>query len=423
MTRKVILRDRQKIFPFNEPARDLRVLNKKLYVHQSDVLDEVLAPDYVTEVREVDALRDVDAKRMETVAFRDNLFFDRAFLSEFIGRARASGEACRAAFSPDDPAIVEHALPLQRGIRREGNTLVADLWYFPHGVESNVRPLVMDTASHEMGYYHVPTHMSNAMGDLVYHVPTKAFCSIEHWVHTITANVIFGVYADGARLDLEIERSLSKNLKILWRAVLERKQVLGCSEVVHIGRNCSIDPSVTIRGPTYIGDNVSIGPGAVIDVAYIGDNVDIGTGGQVMLSVVSDRCFLPFRAALFMSVMMAGSMVAQNTCLQFCSIGRNTFVGAGNTFTDFNLVPGKPIRAIDRGELEETGMPVLGGCVGHNCFIGSGMVIYPARAIESDVVLLASDERRVIERAVHYEDSDHFNVGGAAESHRRWYPR
>ncbi len=420
--RKLILRDRSHIFPFNEPARDLRVLNKKLYIHQGDVLDRVLAPEYVTEVREVDSLADVDPSRVETIAFRDNLFFDEPFLSEFVRRARGLGKACRVALSPDDSAITRHALPLQRGIRRKGDVYVADLWYFPHGVESNVRRLVVDTEPHEMGYYHVPTHMSNAMGDLIYHVPTKAFCSIEHWVHTVTANIIFGIYAEGARLDRKIEQSVGKNLRILWRAMLERRQVLECSEVVHIGRNCSIDPSVTIRGPSYIGDNVSIGPGAVVDVSYIGDNVDIGTGGQVMLSVVSDRCFLPFRASLFMSVMMANSMVAQNTCLQFCSVGRNTFIGAGNTFTDFNLVPGKPIKAMNRGQLEETGMPVLGGCVGHNCFIGSGMVVYPARAIESDVVLLASSERRVIDRTITYEDSDHFTIG-APDAHRRWYPR
>jgi carbonic anhydrase/acetyltransferase-like protein (isoleucine patch superfamily) len=265
--------------------------------------------------------------------------------------------------------------------------------------------------------------MSNAMGDLVYYVPTKAFCSIEHWVHTITANIIFGVYSRGARLDRKIERRLGQNLRILWRAMLERKQVLGCSEVVQIGRNCSIDPSVIIRGPTYIGDNVSIGPGAVIDVSYIGNNVDIGTGGQVMLSVVSDRCFLPFRAALFMSLMMSDSMVAQNTCLQFCSIGRNTFIGAGSTFTDFNLLPNKSIRAMSEGRLDETGMPVLGGCVGHSCFIGSGVVVYPARAIESDVVVVASDRRRVIDRTVTYEDSDHFGIDGGVDGHRRRYPR
>ncbi|HHN93895.1 MAG TPA: hypothetical protein ENK17_03930 [Anaerolineae bacterium] len=140
------------------------------------------------------------------------------------------------------------------------------------------------------------------------------------------------------------------------------------------------------------------------------------------MSVVSDRCFLPFRASLFMTTMMEDSMVAQNTCLQFCSVGRDTFIGAGNTFTDFNLVP-KPIRAVNGEELGETGMPVLGGCVGNNCFIGSGMVVYPARAIESDVVLFATAERRVIDKNVYYEDSDHFSIRDGDKLHPRNYPR
>jgi carbonic anhydrase/acetyltransferase-like protein (isoleucine patch superfamily) len=373
-------------------------------------------------VREVSSLADVDPKRVETLAYRNNLFFDKPFLEEFLTRARALGKACRVSFSLDDPAIKEHAIPLQRGIRQEGNLYVADMWYFPYGVESNVRPLVIETEPHEMGYYHVPTHMSSHLGDLVYQVPTKSFCSIEHWVHTVTANIIFGVYAEAARLDHAVDVSLMKNLKMLWHGMLERRQVLAASEAVQIGEGCSIDPSAIIRGPTIIGDNVSIGPGAVIDVSIIGDNVDIGTGGQVMLSVVSDRCFLPFRAALFMSVMMEDTMVAQNTCLQFCSVGHHTFIGAGNTFTDFNLVP-KPIRAVQDEDLEETGMPVLGGCVGHNCFIGSGMVVYPARAIESDVILFASPERRVISRNVRYEDSDIFKVEDGEKLHPRWYDR
>lgn len=416
--RKIILRDRHKIFPFNEPARELRVLNKPLWLYQRDLFAR-----YDTEEREVDSLAAINSERVETLVYRDNLFFDRFFLDEFIRRARESGKACRVAFALDDRAINAHAIHLQRGIRREGDVYVADMWYFPYGFEPNARPLVMDTEAHEMGYYHVPTHMSNAMGDLVYQVPTRAFCSIEHWVHTVTANVIFGVYADAARLDREIERSARKQLKILWRSMLERKQVLSSSEVVRVGRNCSIDPSVVLRGPTYIGNNVSIGPGAVVDVAIIGNNVSIGTGGQVHLSVVSDRCFLPFRAALFTTVMMADSMLAQNTCLQFCSVGRNTFIGAGNTFTDFSLVPSKPIRAIYEGKPRETGMPVLGSCVGHNCFIGSGMVVHPARAIESDVVLFASPERRVISRTVYYEDSDHLTLKGGVDLHARMYER
>jgi carbonic anhydrase/acetyltransferase-like protein (isoleucine patch superfamily) len=40
-----------------------------------------------------------------------------------------------------------------------------------------------------------------------------------------------------------------------------------------------------------------------------------------------------------MTTVMENSMIAQNTCLQMCVVGRNTFIGAGSTFTDFNLLP------------------------------------------------------------------------------------
>jgi carbonic anhydrase/acetyltransferase-like protein (isoleucine patch superfamily) len=129
-----------------------------------------------------------------------------------------------------------------------------------------------------------------------------------------------------------------------------------------------------------------------------------------MLSVVGDGAFLPFRAALFLTTVMENSMVAQNTCLQMCVVGRNTFIGAGSTWTDYNLIPA-PIRARDgNGGLGLSNRPVMGGCIGHNCRIGAGMIVYPARTIESDVVLAASKERRIIDRDVTFEDSDHHHL-------------
>lgn len=413
--RKIILRDRRPISPFNEPARDLRVLNKPLWLHQRDLLGP-----YVTVEREVDSFDEIGAERVETLVYRENLFFDEPFIETFITTARRLGKACRVAFPLDDRAIVEHALPLQRTIRREGDLYVADMWYFPFGLEESVRPLVMYTEPREMGYYKVPTHMSDQMGDLVYQVPTRAFLAIETWVHVLLANVIFGVFARAARLDREIERSVGLQLRLFARALLEQKQVLSSSAVVRIGQNCSIDPDAIIRGPTIIGDNVTIGPGVTIDVCIIGNNVTISDGCQLMLSVVSDRCFLPFRAALFETVLMEDTMVAQNTCLQLACVGRSSFIGAGSTFTDFNLIP-KPLRIATPGGLEPTEMTVLGGCVGHHCRIGSGMVIYPARTIESDSVLVASQERRVIEKNVTFEDCDLHKIGGK-EAHPRRYP-
>jgi len=50
-------------------------------------------------------------------------------------------------------------------------------------------------------------------------------------------------------------------------------------------------------------------------------------------------------------------------------VGRHSFIGAGSTFTDYNLLS-RPLRVKLTDELEEVEMPVLGGCVGHNCRLG-----------------------------------------------------
>jgi NDP-sugar pyrophosphorylase family protein len=222
--------------------------------------------------------------------------------------------------------------------------------------------------------------------------------------------VVFGLFARGARYENRGNESLAFKLNIISRAIYEGRQVLECSEVVKVGKNCVIDPSAIIKGPTTIGDNVHIDAGAVIDNSIIGNNVNVSQGCQVMLSVVGDGTFLPFRASLFMTTIMEDSMVAQNTCLQMCVVGKRTFIGAGSTWTDYNLIPA-PIRARDgSGKLGLANRPVLGGCVGHNCRIGAGMIVYPARTIESDVVLAASKERRIIDRDVTFEDSDHHHL-------------
>jgi NDP-sugar pyrophosphorylase family protein len=175
-----------------------------------------------------------------------------------------------------------------------------------------------------------------------------------------------------------------------------------------VGQNTQIDPTAVIQGPTIIGDNVFINPGAVIFNSVIGDNVTVMPGAQLLLSVVGNGSYLAFRAALFMTTLMENAMVAQNTCLQMSVVGRDTFIGAGNTFTDFNLM-GKPLRVFHKGELREVGpgLPAIGGCVGHNCRIGSGHTFFPVRTIESDVVLVAKQGRTIITKNVKYEDSDH----------------
>lgn len=403
--KKIILKEPKLIHPFNEPAKDLRILNKPLWLIQRDVLAPYIDSEY--EAGLDDSLPEFNEP---CLVYRDNLYFDEAYIEAFLKTARRKNNPCRAAFRKDNASFMEHALPLSVSYIDNGDVYLADLWYYPNGPVYQSEPLIIEMDPIEAGYYHIPTYMASENGDLTFQVPRRSLLAIDSWVHIFIADVVFGLFTRGAQFEDRLNQKPLYKLQILATAMFEGKQVLDCSKVVRIGKNCVIDPSAIIHGPTTIGDNVTIGAGAVIENCVIGNYANISQGCQLMLSVVGDGTFLPFRSSLFMTTFMDNSMVAQNTCLQMCVVGRNSFIGAGSTFTDFNLIP-TPIRASSGdGTLRRANRPVLGGCVGHNCRIGAGMIIFPARTIESDVVLVPSQERRIIYHDVPFEQSDHHTL-------------
>ena len=136
---KVILQTPYLITPFNERARDLRIQNHPLWLHQRNVL----AP-HTTREQELKPGEHLPLVREETIVYRDNLFFDEEYINAFIATARKSGRAVRAAFPADDPAFKEHALPLSTSYTPAGGLYLADLWYYPRGPVADVDPLVID---------------------------------------------------------------------------------------------------------------------------------------------------------------------------------------------------------------------------------------------------------------------------------------
>jgi len=399
---RIVLPSPAKVSPFCEAARDLRIQNSPLWLWQRTVLAA-----HIDRSIEVAADAEMPATQEPALVHRENLFFDSAYVTEFLFQARRRGRPVRAAFRADDPAFREHALPLSTSYTRAGDLYLADLWYYPRGPSSDAEPLVIDLQSREIGYYHVPTYMADQTGDLVFQVPLRSLIAIDSWVHVVVADIVFGLFARGARFEQRLKHDGLLKLAILGQALFEGKQVLQCSKLVQLGRNCTIDPTAVIHGPTTIGDDVTINAGAVIDNCIVGNHVNISQGVQLMLSVVGDGCFLPFRTGLFMTTLMENCMVAQNTCLQLSVIGRNSFIGAGSTFTDYNLVP-KPLRArAATGGLDRSNRPVMGSAVGHNCRLGSGLVMYPSRTIESDVVIVGP---RGIDHDVRFAESDHHRL-------------
>lgn len=443
--KRYVLEDNTPVPPFNEPANQLTIGTLPLRVyHETLMKDYFGSKGYVLEL--MPSLTDrmqVFLIREPAIAYRDSLWFDREFLDYFITEAEKTGRACRAAVPADDLCYQTYTFRLAHNLEAsytadEKPIYLLDLWYLPRGFTPDITTIVIPSGYKEKGFYTVPDFMSTDRGDLTHYLPARAVLFIETWFHVYVAAIIFGVFTRASRLDEYIEEHNLFTLRLLWKALLEQKQVLSTSSVVKVGSGTTIHPTAMITGPAEIGENCSIGPGAVIDNSTLGNNVTIDSGCVVSLSTIGDGCFLPFRASLFMTTMMENSIVAQNTCLQMCVIGRNSFVGAGSTFTDFNLIArvehderGRVIRTVPRAigaanaklKIEDTGQTVLGGAVGHNCRIGAGMIIFPGRMIESDVILFASPQRRVISRSISFEESDHHYVKGGAEAHRRMYPR
>ncbi len=458
--RTFVIVDNRLLTPFNEPARNLSVVSSnimpnffgtptQLKIHQKEVTARVLGSFAVEEdLHHInDLLQALQKPRMdgnpndEIFVFRDNMYFDQEFLDYFLKVARKLGKPCQAVLPIDDPAWAKYTLPLsslQRMYPVEGPPYCPiDMWYFPKGWANPDEwvPIAVPSGAIEKGYYNIPDSMSNIKidpenstqmreQDLTHWLSERTCIVIESWVHLFNTNIPLGTFSQGSRFEEYVAKHNVFAMRLLMQAVMEQKQMLSSSRVVKVGAGTEIHPSAIILGPTSIGKNCSIGPGVVLDNCVIGDNVNIAQGCQLMLSVVGHNCFLPFRAALFMTMLMDNTIVAQNTCLQMCVVGRNSFVGAGTTFTDFNLIP-TPIKALNHeGELEDIRQPVIGGCVGHNCRIGAGMVVYPARTIESDSVLIASPDRRVVMKNITYEQSDHHRLNPeAAKQQKRLYRR
>jgi carbonic anhydrase/acetyltransferase-like protein (isoleucine patch superfamily) len=415
--RKVIIRKTHHIAPFNEPAHALRILNKSLWQWQRILLEPHCEQDVV-----IDSFEQVPQESVEMLVYSDNLWFDRAFLEAFMQEARARRRPVRAAFRADDPAFLQQGLrALTTSYEQRGDLYFVDLWYFPQGPANQIEPVVIPSNAREVGYYHIPTYMSDKNGDLVWWLPERACCAIDTWIHVFFANIVFGVFAQASRYEKRTANTGFKTRAML-RSLFERRPLLGSSLYVKTGKNCSIDPSAILQGPIVMGDNVTIGPGCVVTQCIIGDNVTLTHGNHFHMCILSDDCFFPWGASAYFTAFMENSSAAQNTSLEMSVVGRNTYIGGGTVFASFNLLPVPIHSMIDDRQVVDTETPVLGACIGHNCRLGSGLVVYPSRMIESDVVLIASPTRRVIMKDISYEESDHHALRGA-DMHPRMYPR
>jgi len=115
---------------------------------------------------------------------------------------------------------------------------------------------------------------------------------------------------------------------------------------VWIGRNCEIDPSVSIEGPSLIGDDVHVGVGAhILPYTVLGRNVRISADAVISGSVVYDHCYVGERGHV------EGAIVGRHTDVRagaYISSGAvladDVYVGRDAVITtDIKVYPGKRV--------------------------------------------------------------------------------
>jgi acetyltransferase-like isoleucine patch superfamily enzyme len=414
LMRRYILQTKQVIHPFELPAAKLPVLNKTIFEHQEDLFTQLNIkekPFYIS------SLEEVIPSTSQTLVYRDDIYFNKELVLEFLNKASAIGKPARLAFLDTDPCFSVHTYYPQYNLEHVRNLYLGDIFFFPAGAQErdsipmmrDFVPIIIDTESRSLSCFSMPSlepgsgqRISNtplaSVPPLQLQVPRLSYVAIKHWTQLLFANFTWGIYCQISQLSAEIQ---NKN-------VVPRKIPSYLSKrrgPIHIGRDCQIDPTATIIGPTTIGDGVVIGPNVTVAAGYIGDHAVLEPSCTVWFGILGARSSLLANRNIIMSCVMNDSII--NSDIRFSIVGSHSFLGAGSHITDCilrNADEGDPkmnapmVKVLIGKEIVNSGYYILGPAIGNRVKIGSGVIIYPGRVIKSGSLILPNQGYNIVDR-------------------------
>jgi hypothetical protein len=306
--------------------------------------------------------------------------------------SRRGGDSPLRLVRPEDgPAAT--ADPLRR-LPREAQHILFDLWYLPEGVEVSLDPalgalpealerapgLDVEATTHEVST-DVDGGMAGVQSDasLSITIASVAAAPVGHWVELGRANLL----AIGTRiLGAGPARGL---LTLLWAALramsLNPFKIL--QKTTRVGKGCWIHPQAVVEG-CVLGDNVKVDACAVLRGCVLGDDVKVGACAVAEYSVLGEGSELQKQATAVLSVVYPGARIGG--LLQVGVAGRGVRQKMGSFGTDMNL--NGVVRVPSPDGLVPVDIGYQGVCLGHGCFVASGVWIAPGRVIEAGRVLL-----------------------------------
>jgi NDP-sugar pyrophosphorylase family protein len=182
-----------------------------------------------------------------------------------------------------------------------------------------------------------------------------------------------------------------RGLRIAWavvRAIVPTPaRVLRSAST--IGKGCHIHPTAVIEGAT-LGDGVRVGANAVIRFSRVGDGGFIMDGANVSFSTLGDHCVVGTHCVVGFCLLHDGASAAQNL-MQMCVLGRKAITTGLSGSVDMNLGEGS-VAVLDQGKVVSSEQRFLGGAIGHDAVIGSGVWIAHGREIPNGYIVVRAPE-------------------------------
>lgn len=377
MTRVVLRPSGTVISPFGYPAAEAPLQGGTLAQFQREALAACGLPP------------PADAGPGPTLYMGDDLLIGRRLLAEFVERARDVGSG-RAVLELEPAVFTREYAPLQDTPAGPGGGPLMPLWWSSEGGPAPETPddpryePVRLSVKERVMRIPVPAHWFGK-DELELPMTGRPALRVRHWMHLLFANRIAAS-----------ERWLrapawQRGLRIGW--ALLRSVVPTPARVLRnlsdIGKGCQIHPTAVIEAST-LGDGVRVGAHAVVRFSRVGEGSFLMDGANVAFSTLGPRCTVSTHCGVSFSLLHEEATAAQ-TLLQMSVLGRRAITTGLGLITDMKMGGGE-VSVVDHGRLVSSGQRFLGGAVGHEAILGSGIWIAHGREIPNGYVVVRSPD-------------------------------
>ncbi|MHA1232295.1 MAG: bifunctional sugar-1-phosphate nucleotidylyltransferase/acetyltransferase [Candidatus Helarchaeota archaeon] len=157
----------------------------------------------------------------------------------------------------------------------------------------------------------------------------------------------------------------------------------------YVDNTARISSISKVEGPVFIGKNVIIRPGAVVQgPCIIQDGSIIGTNALVReYSTIGKRCVIGFGVEIKNSIIFDNTTIGRLSYVGDSVIGKNVEFGAGTQ--TWNITYKDKIKVKIQDETLEVPLKKFGSIIGDNAFIGINVSIFPGRLIGCNSIISA----------------------------------